>query len=772
VTTAALLAAGLIALQSGAPRTFDVAPGPAAQSVNRLAAQAGVDVVIATNLNGRATQALRGRMSAETALGRMLRPLGARAVRIGDNMYRIEAAPMPVRHPAPRPARPVEVAPTTLSEVVVTALLPVGLAGVTAADLVSSGALARVEGSGASDAIADLSATVESTRQGVGRNKLFVRGLADSAMNGPLQATVGQYLGDLRLNYGSPDPDLALIDIRRIEVFEGPQGTRFGAGSIGGVLRVEPQPPALGETFGRVVAGAGVTSGGAPSGDGAFVFNRAFGDDVAGRLVAYARRDGGFLDNPMQGVREADGVSTRGARAALRWTTGGWTIDVVGLAQSVAADDAQTIAVGETRFNKIGRVLEPYESTIALAGITASRDLGWARMTSATSVSRQRLDERFDASQSISPWPSRVDRRQTATTASTELRLQTDPIGGWTWMGGAAFAVGETLVERRRQDQSPNPPPAFGADLKRTFTEATAFGEASVSPAPNWRVAVGARLSAVRIDTDIRGVELTARSMGRLDGATLRVTPSVSARWDATEAVTVFARLEQAVRPAGVSEAGGAFRRYQGDRVVLAELGLRSRDWRDDLSGEISIGWVDWRDVQADIVTQGGDLVTDNVGDGVIRFVSAKAAWSPVPELSVSGGLFLNESRLTQTRFSIIAGGTTEIPNVAPVGAQLSLDYEPGTLGGQPLRLGADLRYVGQSQIGVGPMLDVLQGGYLRSELTARLGDERRAATLRISNPFDTAGVRYGIGSPYQLANPQAVPVRPLTVRLSFEAAF
>ncbi len=69
-------------------------------------------------------------------------------------------------------------------------------------------------------------------------------------------------------------------------------------------------------------------------------------------------------------------------------------------------------------------------------------------------------------------------------------------------------------------------------------------------------------------------------------------------------------------------------------------------------------------------------------------------------------------------------------------------------------------------------MLDVPQGGYLRSELTARLGDERRAVTVRLSNPFDTTGIRYGIGSPYQLSEPQAVPVRPLTLRLTFDAAF
>ncbi len=773
MTAAALAAVGLIALQSAAPQTFDVRAGPAAQSVNRLAAQAGIDIVITANLAGRRTPDLRGRMSTEAALDRMLRPLGARAVRIGEGQYRVEAAPAPVRRPAPRPAPPSESAPTLLNEVVVTAMPPVGLDDVSGRDAVDSGALERMTGAGASDAVADLSATVESTRQGTGRNKLFVRGLADSAMNGPLQATVGQYLGDLRLNYGSPDPDLALIDVRRIEVFEGPQGTRFGAGSIGGVLRLEPQAPVFGQTDGRFVVGAGVTSGGAASGEASLVANRSLDDRTAGRIVAYSRSEGGFLDNPTQGVREADTVDTVGGRASIRWNSGDWTIDLVGLGQRVSSDDAQTIAVGETRFAKAGRVLEPYQSTIVLAGLTAERRFDWGALTSATSISRQQLNERFDASQPMDAYPSLVDRRQTATTTSTELRIDTHPINGWTWSGGAALAVGETLVERRRRDLSPTPRPDYGTDLTRTFTEATAFGEASTSPMPDLRIAVGARLSAVKIDSDVAIVETTLSRAGpEINGFTLRLTPSVTARWDGFSAATLFARAEQAVRPAGVDEANGAFQRYNGDRVTLVEIGARSRRWRDDLSGEISIGWVDWRDVQADVVTPGGDLVTDNVGDGVIHFVSIKGAWTPTDALFVSGGAFINDSKLTRTRFSIIGGGTTDIPNVAPFGAQLSLDYDAGMLGQFPLRLGADLRYIGQSRIGVGPNLDAPQGGYVRSELTARLGDDRRAAVLRVSNPLNEDGVRYGIGSPYQLSTPQAVPVRPLTVRLSFEAAF
>lgn len=774
MTAVALLAAALLNVQSGPPRTFDLPAGPADQAINRLAAQAGIDVVIGVDLGRRRTPALRGRMTATAALDRLLSPLGARALPIAEGQYRIVAAPRPSPRPVARPpAPPPEPVATELSEIVVTAVPPVGLgAAAPGHSLVDPGALERVEGAPASDAIADLSATVDSTRQGLGRNKLFVRGLADSAMNGPLQATVGQYLGDLRLSYGSPDPDLALVDIRRIEVFEGPQGTRFGVGAIGGVVRLFPQTPQADETSLRLITGAGVTSGGAGGGDLSVIANRPLDDRTTGRIVAYARRDGGFIDNPNQGVREADGVDTVGGRAAIRWTDDVWTVDLIGVGQRVQADDAQTVAAGDDNFAKTGRVMEPYRSTHLLTGLTARRRLGSAWLTSATSLSRHQLNERFDASQPNDAFPSLVDRRQTALTASTELRLDADPRGGWTWSGGAALAVGETEVERRRRDLSPTPIPTYGADLRRTFTEAAVFGEASLAPAPDWRIAVGGRLAAVRIDSEIQTVALTVARGRPLDGTAIHFSPSITARWDATPGVTLFTRLERAVRPAGVTEAGGAFERYRGDRVTLAEVGVRSTAWRDDLSGEISFGWVDWRDVQADVVTPGGDLVTDNVGDGEIRFVSMKASWTPTPDLDISGGVFLNDSQLTSTRFSVIGATRTDIPNVAPVGAQLSLDYDAGQVAGAELRLGADIRYVGQSRLGVGPALDVPQGGYMRTELTARLGDDERAATLRISNPLDVAGIRYGIGSPYQLSEPQIVPVRPLTVRLAFEAAF
>ena len=763
MTAAALIAAGVILVQAPAPQTFEIRPGPVDQAVNTLAAQAGIDVVIGAHLRGRRTRGLSGRMTAEAALDRLLAPVGARAVRIGERMYRIEAAPV---RPG-GPPRPIDTPDATqLSEVVVTAMPPVGVTTAAGRSLIDPGALERVDGRPASDAVADLSAQVDSTRQGTGRNKLFIRGLADSVINGPVQATVGQYFGDLRLSFGSPDPDLAMVDIARVEVFEGPQGSRFGAGSIGGVLRVHPRPPVLGENSARVLAGVGSISGGGDGGEGQLVANLALGDQSAARMAVYGRRDAGYVNEPY-GKRERDSVDTVGARIALRHRPGEWTFDAVGIVQRVEAADAQVSGTGDRWAS------EPYRSSLVLAGLTAQRRFGPSTMTWASSLSSHRLDERFDATQPAATRPTLVDRRQDAVIAASELRIDMVPAGRWTLSGGAAIAVGETVVERRREEELVYPTTQVQiTKLRRTFAEATGYGEASVSPAENWRLSLGARLSVSQIDSVLRATEFATLG-GRDDaGTAVRLTPSVSMRWNVSPRAALFARFEQTVRPAGVGEANGAFQRYNGDRVTLAEIGARSRrEWKG-MFGEVSAGWADWRDVQADIVTPGGELAIDNVGDGLIYFVSLKGAWRPIPMLDVSGSLFVNGSTLTPTRVSIIGAGRTDIPNVAPVGAQLSVSHDAGRLGGLPLNLAADLRYVGQSRLGVGPALDVPQGGYLRSELTARLGDDRRAATLRVSNPFNTEGVRYGIGSPYRLFQSQPIPVQPLTVRLTFEAAF
>ena len=100
------------------------------------------------------------------------------------------------------------------------------------------------------EAIETRSVGFSSTHLGAGRNKLFIRGIADSSFSGPTQSPVGQYFGDMRTGYSGPDPDLKLVDMQSVEILEGPQGTLYGSGALGGIVLLKPNMPSFGRGFG------------------------------------------------------------------------------------------------------------------------------------------------------------------------------------------------------------------------------------------------------------------------------------------------------------------------------------------------------------------------------------------------------------------------------------------------------------------------------------------------------------------------------------------
>src|SRR3546814_15868348 len=84
-------------------------------------------------------------------------------------------------------------------------------------DVVGDDAFTAGEAAGGTASLIFRVASLSSTHAGTGRNKLFIRAIADSGVAGPTQATTGQYLGDMRLNYPAPDPDLRLFDMQGVE---------------------------------------------------------------------------------------------------------------------------------------------------------------------------------------------------------------------------------------------------------------------------------------------------------------------------------------------------------------------------------------------------------------------------------------------------------------------------------------------------------------------------------------------------------------------------
>lgn len=134
---------------------------------------------------------------------------------------------------------------------------------------------------------------------GPGQVELEMRGLASSGGAAP---TVGYYLDDVVLTppidpWSKPVVDTGMYDLARVEVLQGPQGTLYGGGSMGGTIRLITNPPSLDEFYGNVDVGASGTVGGnRPNGTANGMLNIPLvTGKLALRIVAGETYDSGWI---------------------------------------------------------------------------------------------------------------------------------------------------------------------------------------------------------------------------------------------------------------------------------------------------------------------------------------------------------------------------------------------------------------------------------------------------------------------------------------------
>ncbi len=254
--------------------------------------------------------------------------------------------------------------------------------------------------------------------------------------------------------------------------------------------------------------------------------------------------------------------------------------------------------------------------------------------------------------------------------------------------------------------------------------------------------------------------------------------PSFSLSYRAHDDATVYLRYQEGFRPGGLTIDNDFVRRFRNDRIASAEFGLRKgQPGRSPYDIAISVSYTDWRDIQADYLDLAGLPTTANVGDGRILTLTVAGGVRPVAGLRLDAGLVVNRSRISQPNLytALIRDALvpiTEVPNVAKVAARLGADYRTAIGHGLDLRALGWLRYVGQSRLGVGPELGDLQGDYLESGATVRIGTDALGGTVSITNIPDTAGNRFSLGTPFAVGRQQITPLRPLTVRIGIDARF
>lgn len=662
------------------------------------------------------------------------------------------------------------------------------------ANLFSSG-----EASGGTATLLARVASLSSTHAGNGRNKLFIRAIADSGVAGPTQATTGQYLGDMRLNYAAPDPDLKLYDVGRVEILEGPQGTLYGAGSLGGIIRIMPNAPNLGEFGGQVSAGLSATQHGAPGGDLSATINLPImPEKIALRVVGYGVQEGGYIDDVSRDLNDVNRTRTYGGRAALRFAPDeNWTVDLNGVYQHIHGRDAQYATQSLDRLQRASSVAQPYFSDYLLGNIRVERQWDSLRFVSSTGFVHHELAESYDATQQDGP-SALFRQRNDIDIFSTENRLVRDLDNGLGWILGASYLQSQSKLRRSLtsygtamfQPQVIPGVPMIGRGLPATATgvrnkvkEATLFGEASFEPVRGLIATVGGRLTNSRLSGEaldpIAALSFAdiARAEAQADRSETIFLPSFALLTDAIPDVTLYARYQQGFRPGGLAVDDQRVRRFQNDRISTAEIGFRKGvAGRDAIAISANLAYTDWRNIQADVTDRIGLPTTANIGDGRIYTAEGRIVVRAMQRLTLDASIIYNDSRLTQPaqflRALSFEGRSLDLPNVANLGGRLAFDYRTVMGNGMRLHLSGSARYVGKSQLGVGPILGRTQGNYVDTSLSASVTRGPVQISLSLANLLDSDGNRFSLGTPFDLHTDYYTPLRPRTIRIGMDFAF
>ena len=728
-------------------------------------------------------------MEGADALARLAKASGLKLKKVGANSYVLLAQPSrpPVAAPKTRVKAPVITAsrpeePEVLPEpedIVVTA---------SKRDTLSQrfpGQWSRIDGDEftplgvpGTEAIEVRSVGFSSTHLGAGRNKLFIRGIADSSFSGPTQSPVGQYFGDIRTGYSGPDPDLKLVDMDSVEILEGPQGTLYGSGALGGIVLFKPNMPQSGRLSGLASIGSTITWHGDLGYDASGVFNAPIGDSAAFRLVGYHAREGGYIDNIATGEKDINDVGITGGRATFSAElVPGWFVDISGVAQRIDGDDSQYADEEGPGLSRDSLVDQPFSSDFTLASLVVRKDSGPIRFRSTTGVSWQDVDETFDASNGTEV--RQLGQRSDARAVSNETRLWRPMADGYSWLAGFSLIDHRYEVARDITEEGAT----FDlAGVENEVRETTLYGEAGFEILPELEASVGARYTVSSLSgsgehlSPLATIKLAEADADRKEH---RFLPSAALLARPVEGLTVYARYQQGFRPGGLSIASDTVRLYRNDRLGTAEAGFRyGRPGRDQIDLQGSATLSRWRDIQADFLDPSGLPVTDNIGDGRVWTITVNGGIKISPEIRLEAGLAWNDGEITHPTDVFIAligkdtKGSMEIPNIARVIARGAVDWTKNLGGDWRLEANAYARYVGRSRLGIGPHLGDEQGEYLDSGLILRFAHPRRAISLSVTNLTDEVGNRFAFGAPIATGADQITPLRPRTIRLGFEQPF
>lgn len=551
--------------------------------------------------------------------------------------------------------------------------------------------------------------------------------------------------------------DLDTFDIERVEVLRGPQGTLYGANSLGGLLKFVTVTPKLGIFEGRAQAGAEITKGGDAGWSANGVLNVPLGDILALRVSGYYRQVGGFIDTVGIARENANDHRSYGGRASLLFKPAdNLSVRLTALAQNIRANSRGTFdadpvtlrplatipatgASTEGRLTRTEYYPEQNDVDYRLYNGTLSWDLGAVSLTSVTSYSELTQREVYDATYEVGPgvadsiyggpgvpplgitFPALAGQEK----FTQEVRLQSPTNDSFEWLIGGYYTHEKGRLFQRylpfalTTGEAIDPSLTLGgvtypnfltAELDSVYKEYAAFGSMTLYLGDRFDITAGARYS----HNEQRTRQALDGSLLVLSGGTAPdivsgtsdenvFTWSVAPRFELSDTVTLYARVAKGYRPGGpnVVPPGAPAdypRQYRADTLISYEAGVRAETPDRTFAIDASVYYLDWRDIQVLVTfnTSIGPVSADGNGDtATSKGAEVTATLRPVRGLDFVLNVAYNDAHLDEA----LPGGAGSVagdrlPYAPEWSANLSADYEWNAGNGATAYVGGNVRLI------------------------------------------------------------------------------
>ena len=592
-----------------------------------------------------------------------------------------------------------------------------------------------------------------------GATRITLRGIN----TGGVASTVGVYVDDVPFgsstglaNGAILSGDFDTFDLARVEVLRGPQGTLYGASSLGGVLKYVPNAPST-EGFEAAVRVGAESVKGADTGF-AFtgVVNMPLSDTLAVRLSGFNRSDEGFIDsignNPVYGFLEPDFVVIEGTKVASGLnsldTTGGrlsllfapsddFSVNITAMTQEIESGAPDTVDGDPATLSELygGNVQSRYQDAFSefeyrVLSADVEWDLGGMTLESITSDSSFEQEFQQDAAiasgfvgglTSLSaylhyalgiPLSAVVPQVTSTDKVTQEFRLVSDESDDFEWMVGAYYTEEDSLISQEivlvtPGTETPAGLPGTFADLTSNYEELAFFANGTWHISSEFELSVGARTSSNdQTATQVTSGLLTSPSDWTIDSDESPFTWSVSPRYQVSENTSVYGRIATGFRPGGPNVVppdapSDTPRTYDSDSLTSYEVGLKTTSEDGKFSLDVAAYLLDWEDVQLYIVSNGYG-VNANGSTAKSKGLEFAAGYYPRDGLRLGFNGAYTDAYLTADTDPTLVGGVNgdPLPFVPEWSFGADADYEWSLDSDKTAYVGGNLSYIGDRPAG------------------------------------------------------------------------